>query len=158
MFGEDLRLYRMIKSVNGMSEAERREHFELADLEACRPARLQRIRYTPDLTRVPSTTLSGTVDDEAPADVQEKAKQLLSFIKSYYGPRCADAARAVMSGAATCKEIGDRMGVRRNTAICHMRNLQSLAVQKKAIELGLVTRDSFIKTVVKPATRRKRRR
>lgn len=154
MYGEYLRLHKYVEHVESLSDAERAAYFDEAEFEAHRPAKTRTLCYSADMNRNPVTE---DVSSESTDTVKDRVAELLDFIRASIGPRCVDAAKAIMEGATGCKEIGDKMGVCRHTAIGHVRNLQSEAVQKKAIELGLITRGAFIKTVMKMSEPSKKR-
>lgn len=78
-----------------------------------------------------------------------KVRELLTFIRFRWGKRCMAAAQAIMDGCNSSAEIGARMNIARQSADCHLERLRSPDVQRKAIELGLVTRAAFIKSLQK---------
>jgi hypothetical protein len=109
------------------------------------PTRTQRYAYCPDLSFVPGdmndSVQAGDFDER---EMSEKIKALVQFIRQRFGKRCARAAIAVMSGCHTGAEIGAHMGISRQAGDQHLEKIQSKVVQRKAVQLGLVTRQSFI--------------
>lgn len=138
---------------------EQTEELKRCSKEFFRQPESRLIRLTPSLSNVPAPAdLSEESDPETTAKVQE----LIAFIKSRFGSRCVDAACAIMSGCETGAEVGAQIGVRRQTADEHIQNLQSPDIQKRARQLGLVTRTAFAKALqvmrsvpTKRVTRRK---
>jgi hypothetical protein len=167
----DSRMRKWIKKFNAMSPAAQREELLRVETESFLPARAPRLSYCSDLSRVPANAVAhldkasdslkwdtGTagsrrvtdgVDAEMSSclDLSDKAQQLVAYIRERFGQRCAHAAAAVMSGCETGAEVGAHLGIARQTADAHLANIRSKDVQRKAIELGLVTRASFIKSV-----------
>jgi hypothetical protein len=123
-----------------------------------RPCTSSLLRLTPDLGRVPEAV---DLDAEtADAETASKVRELVQFIRKRFGKRCAVAAQAIMDGCCTGAEVGARMGIARQSADWHLAKIRSKPVQRKAIQLGLVTRESFLKALkeahAKTSTRRTR--
>lgn len=131
----------------GLTPAGKRAELARCAKEFYRQPESRLYRLTGDLQHVPATNDldSDTADEETVAKVQE----LIAFIKMRFGKRCVDAAQAIMAGCRNGEEVGARMGVTRQTADEHIENLRSPDVQTKAIQLGLVSRASFIEAMKK---------
>ena len=164
----DERMRKWIKKFESLPPDAQRAELLRVESESFLPARASRVAYCPDLSRVSasrpsldpredrptwdysvagSPRVTDDVDDGmfSSLELSDKARELVKFIRERFGYRCAQAAVAVMHGCYTGAEIGANMGVVRQTADGHLANIQSPEVRRKAIELGLVTRKSFIK-------------
>lgn len=152
----DERMLKWLDKFNSLPPEAQRDELLRVEAEFYLPARAPRLAYCPDLSRVP-----GSITEDVNADVFDvcdlsvKARALIEFIRQKFGKRCARAAIAVMQGCYTGAEVGANMGVTRQTADGHLKNLQSPIVQRKAVELGLVTRESFVKAVLTAPAKRK---
>jgi len=129
---------------NGLDKAAQKEELARCSKEFFRHPESKLIRLTPDLTGVASPV---DLSEDSDADTVAKVQELIAFIKDRFGPRCVDAACAVMDGCATGAEVGARIGVARQTADEHIQNLRSADIQKKARQLGLVTKAAFARAL-----------
>lgn len=178
----DERMIRWIDKFNRLSPEAMADELLRVEKEFYLPARARRLSYCPDMSRVPTNSLGrldshldrpkwdygivgspGVTDDVYAgmaqcAELSEKARALIEFIREKFGKRCARAAIAVMQGCYTGAEVGANMGVTRQTADGHLAKIRSKVVQRKAIELGLVTRESFIKAVTKKRKAKSKRK
>lgn len=168
----DERMRKWVEKFNSLPPDAQRDELLRVESESFLPARAPRLAYCADLSRVPANTLRSNLDPRADRpkwdysivgsprvtddvddsmlsclELSDKAHALIEFIRERFGQRCARAAIAVMRGCETGAEVGANMGVARQTADEHLANIRSREVQRKAIELGLVTRESFVKAV-----------
>jgi len=137
---------------NHLPEEKQQNELRRCSQEFFRFPESRMVKFAPDLSMTPETIeLSGDSDSETVAKVQE----LIAFIKARFGPRCADAACAIMDGCETGAEIGAKIGVARQTADEHIKNLRSKDVKAHALRLGLVTREAFASALRVMKTARK---
>jgi len=140
------RTEKWLLKVNVMTAAGKRAELARCSKEFFRPPESNMIRLTSeDLDHVPAT--NDLAEETGDAETAAKVQELMQFIRTRFGQRCAVAARAVMDGCRTGAEIGAKMGVARQTADGHLENIRSEDVQRKAVQLGLVTRASFIESL-----------
>lgn len=142
------RLAKWVQKFKTLSSEQQEAELQRVRRESVDPSRNSRYSYLPDLSRVPgdlNEDVSGGEFDEA--EMSDKIKALVLFVRRKFGKKCAHAAIAVMRGCSTGAEIGAHMGISRQSGDCHLEKLQSKAVQNCAVKLGLVTRPSFLKTV-----------
>lgn len=152
------RMQAWVTKFNELSPEDQKQELLRCRKDFYRPCTSSLLRLTPDLGRVPETV---DLDAEtADAGTAAKVRELIQFIRKRFGKRCAVAARAIMDGCCTGAEIGAHMGIRRQSADWHLSKIRSKTVQRKAIQLGLVTRPSFLKALkeVRAKTAAKQRR
>jgi len=143
------RLDAWVNRFNGLAPNEQTAELARVRHDFYRAPESHILSFSPDMvenTAAPSYDLDA---DSSDAETASKVKELLQFIRDQFGKRCVIAAQAVMEGCFTGAEVGAKMGVARQTADGHLANLQSKAVQQKALQLGLVTRKSFIESLAK---------
>lgn len=129
---------------NGLPESEQALELRRCSKEFFRMPESRMVRLTPDLSAVPAT--SDLTEDSDPETIA-KVRELIAFIKGRFGSRCVDAACAIMEGCETGAEVGAKIGVARQTADEHIDNLKSPDIQKRALQLGLVTHDAFARAL-----------